>query len=97
MDQLLDRFLDRIALAHFVEIAQAVAIVHRGHLVLVVNAFLPDAQDRVIDVAGGNLNCPRRRYERLRPRRRISVWHPQLVIRQCIGDQHRDGVRFLSG
>ena len=44
VDQLLHRFFHRIAFAYFVEIAQSVVVIHGGHLMFAVNAFLPGAQ-----------------------------------------------------
>ena len=87
----------RVALAHLVEIAQAVAVVDHRHLVLAVGAFLPGAQHRVADVAGQNLHPPRRRHQRLRQRQVHGQRIAQVVVGQRIGHQHGQRVSFLSG
>src|SRR6185437_1408870 len=43
VDQFAQRFFDGIPLADFVEVAQAVAVIHRAHLVLGIHSLLPGA------------------------------------------------------
>ncbi len=61
VDEFLERFLDGISLPDFVEIAEAIVVVHRVHVVFGVDAFLARAQDLVIDVAGEDFHFPGQR------------------------------------
>ena len=94
--QFLDVLLHRVAVAHFVEVAQAVAIIDSRHLVLAVGGVLRRAQNRIVDVAGQDLHPPGRRYQRLRNRRFERQRIAQIVVRQRIGHQHGQRVGFLS-
>ena len=50
LDQLLELFLHRILFAVLFEVAQAARVVHRFHLLLVVESVLPGAQAGVADI-----------------------------------------------
>src|SRR5689334_19730309 len=64
---------------------------------LAVGAFLSMPQNGVADIAGQNLDAPRRRYERLGHRSFDRQWITKVVIGERIGDEHRERVGFLSG
>jgi len=57
---------------------------------------LSGPENRVIDVAGWDFNFPWRGNQRLRPGCGERMLGAQLVIGQCIGDQHRNGIGFLA-
>src|SRR5205823_5154882 len=63
MNNFLDALLDGIPLSDFVEVAEAIAVIYRGHLMFVVDGFLSGPKNRVIDIAGRDFIFPRRRKE----------------------------------
>ena len=65
VDHFLERLLDGIAIADLIEVAQAEAVIHGAHLMLVVGAFLPRAQHGVAYVAGQDFHAPGWRNQRL--------------------------------
>src|SRR5438067_3921862 len=86
----------RVTLSDFVEITKPIVVIHCCHLVFAVNSFLASAKHRVADVARRDFNRPRRRDQRLGPRGLCRTRHSELVISQCVGDQHSDRVSLLS-
>src|SRR5450755_4638609 len=95
MDKLFYRLLYGVALPHFVEVAQAIAIVHRGHLAFRVTALLARAQNGIVKVTCQDFNLPGTGNERLRPGQRRCWVRPKLTIVECVGNQHCDGIWFL--